>query len=102
MAALTYFNFGAFHFGNFVHYWDTLHYYLGAKYFRELSYERLYECIAVADANEPRLAGAWGRGKITNLRTNVLESTAEILAHPSAALSTSPPERWRRFTADVA
>jgi hypothetical protein len=102
VAALTYFNFGAFHFGSFVHTWDTLHYYLGAKYFRELSYDRLYECIAVADAAEPRLARRVERREITNLRTNVLESTAEILAHPERCTDHFSVDRWRRFRADVA
>jgi hypothetical protein len=102
VAALTYFNFGAFHFGNYVHTWDTLHYYLGAKYFRELSYDRLYECIAVADSREPRLARQVERRKITNLRTNVLEGTAEILAHPERCTAHLTPDRWRQFTADVA
>jgi hypothetical protein len=102
VAALTYFNFGAFHFYNFVHSWDTLHYYLGAKYFHELSYDRLYECMAVADAQEPRLARRVEHRRITNLRTNVLESTAEILAHPERCTAHFSPERWREFTADVA
>lgn len=102
VAALTYFNFGAFHFGNYVHNWDTLHYYLGAKYFRELSYDRLYECIAVADAAEPRLARRVEHRTITNLRTNVLESTAEILAHPERCTAHFSRDRWRQFTADVA
>lgn len=102
VAALTYFNFGAFHFNNFVHNWDTVHYYLGGKYFRELSYDRLYECMAVADANEPRLAWRMGPRLITNLRTNVLESTDEILAHPERCTEHFSPDRWERFTADVA
>ena len=102
VAALTYFNFGAFHFNNFVHTWDTLHYYLGAKYFHELSYDRLYECMAVADSAEPRLARRVERRQITNLRTNVLESTAEILAHPERCTAHFSPERWRQFTSDVA
>ena len=102
VAALTYFNFGAFHFGNFVHTWDTLHYYLGAKYFHELSYDRLYECMAVADAEEPGWRGGWRRRKITNLRTNVLEPAAEILAHPERCTAHFSPQRWRQFTADVA
>lgn len=101
VAALTYFNFGAFHFGNFVHTWDTLHYYLGAKYFRELSYDRLYECMAVVDASEPWLTLRVQHRKITNLRTNVLESTAEILAHPERCTAHFSPGRWQQFTADV-
>lgn len=102
VAALTYFNFGAFHFGRYVHTWDTLHYYLGAKYFPELSYDRLYECIAVADAEEPRLARRVERRKITDLRTNELGSAAEILAHAERCTAHFSPGRWRRFTADVA
>jgi hypothetical protein len=102
IAALTYFNFGAFHFGNYIHTWDTLHYYLGAKYFRELSYDRLYECIAVADAAEPRLSQRVEHRQITNLRTNVLESTAEILAHPERCTAHFSADRWQQFTADVA
>ena len=39
--------------GNYLHAWDTFHYYAGSKYFKELSYDRLYECIAVADSEEP-------------------------------------------------
>jgi len=31
----------------FVHGWDTFHYYVGAKYFKEMHYERLYECVAL-------------------------------------------------------
>ena len=51
LGVLAYFNFGAFHFdGLRVHLWDMTHYYLGAKYFGELGYDGLYECIAVADA----------------------------------------------------
>jgi hypothetical protein len=55
LAFFTYFNFGSFHFSSFVHGWDTFHYYVGSKYFKELSYERLYECVAVADGEEPNL-----------------------------------------------
>ncbi len=102
VAALTYFNFGAFHFGTFVHTWDTLHYYLGAKYFRELSYDRLYECLAVADAAEPQLVPRVERREITNLRTNVLESTEEILEHPERCTGRFTEARWRQFRADAA
>ena len=50
-----YWNFGSFHFGNYIHIWDTFHYYVGSKYFKELSYDRLYECVAVADSEAPGL-----------------------------------------------
>ena len=54
VAFLTFFNFGHLHFHNFVHVWDTYHYYMGAKYFREVGYENLYDCAAIADAESGR------------------------------------------------
>ena len=111
VAALTYFNFGAFHFGSFLHGWDTFHYYLGAKYFRELSYDRLYDCATIADATpeEGESAAAWAvrrahaeQRSIRNLRTNRLESTADLLAHPARCTDHFTPERWRTFRQDVA
>lgn len=101
IAVLTYFNFGAFHFGNFVHGWDTFHYYLGAKYFRELGYERLYACVAVADAEEPGLEEAVVGRKLRDLRTNRLGSTAEILASPQICKAHFSAARWKAFRHDV-
>ncbi len=111
VATLTYFNFGAFHFGSFIHGWDTFHYYLGAKYFRELSYDKLYDCATVADATREsgdsdsffalRKARA-ERRKIRNLRTNQLESTAELLAHPESCTASFTAARWQAFRHDVA
>ena len=84
VSVLTYFNFGAFHFGNYVHAWDTFHYYVGAKYFRELGYERLYECVAVADAAEAGAAygGGWRSG-------------AHQSAHQRARVERRDPRRAR-------
>lgn len=101
VAALTYFNFGAFHFGNYIHGWDTFHYYVGSKYFRELGYERLYECVAVADALEPEWRERVRARRITDLRTNVLESTAAILADPERCTRHFSSERWAEFRHDV-
>src|SRR5690606_39088007 len=36
----------SFHRGRYLHSWDFGHYYIGAKYFPELGYDRLYECLA--------------------------------------------------------
>ena len=70
-----YFNFGLWHFRNYVHQWDTFHYYAGSKYFKEMSYDRLYECIAVADSEEPGLRRRVELRKVMNLRTNMMEGT---------------------------
>jgi len=97
-----YWNFGAFHFWNYTHYHEAYHYYVGSKYFAELSYDRLYECTAVADAEDPLLRRRVELRKITNLRTNVLEGTADILAHPERCKQHFSPERWAAFKHDIA
>jgi len=101
LAFLTYFNFGSFHFPNFIHGWDTFHYYIGSKYFKENSYERLYECVAVADSEEPNLRRRVELRKMTNLRTNLVETTADILAHPERCKSHYTPERWESLKHDL-
>jgi hypothetical protein len=101
LAFLTYFNFGSFHFPNFIHGWDTFHYYIGSKYFKELSYDRLYECVAVADSEEPGLRRRVELRKITNLRTNQVETTADILAHPERCKAHFTPERWESLRHDL-
>lgn len=100
VAFLTYFNFGSFHFPKFIHDWEWTHYYLGAKYFEELDYDKLYECIAVADA-EDGLRSRVEKRRITNLRTNVLEGTAGILAHPERCKAGFGEARWRDFKNDT-
>ena len=102
LAALTYINFFSFHFGNFIHDWEWTHYYVGSKYFQELSYDRLYECMATADA-EDGLRKRVELRKITNLRTNnLLEPTDDVLAHPERCKQNFTPARWSAFKKDVA
>ncbi|CAK0769897.1 membrane hypothetical protein [Gammaproteobacteria bacterium] len=100
IAGAAYINLGAFHFSSFIHDWDTFHYYIGSKYFRELEYDRLYECTAIAD---------WEAGferrvelrKMMNLRTNEMELTTEILRHPERCKSHFSEERWASFQNDI-
>ncbi len=100
LAALTYINFGSFHFGNFLHDWEWTHYYVGAKYFPELEYTRLYDCLATADV-EDGLRRRVERRKMTDLRTNLLISSADILAHPERCKERFTPERWAAFRHDA-
>ena len=102
LALLSYFNFGSFHFNTFVHDWDTFHYYVGAKYFDEMEYERLYECIAVVEAENPKLRKRVETRTLMNLRTNIIESTADILAHPERCKKHFTPARWEAFRKDIA
>jgi hypothetical protein len=101
LSFFAYFNFGKFHFGNYIHYWDTYHYYVGTKYFKELSYDRLYECSSLADSEDPSLRRRVELRKIMNLRTNVLGGTQDILAHPENCKAHFTPQRWEMFKKDV-
>ena len=102
LAVLVYFNFGSFHFdGIYVHLWDTAHYTLGAKYFDEIGYDGLYECIAVADAQVPGEASRVARREIIDLRTNRLTTAAAVVAHPERCRARFSPQRWAAFAADV-
>ncbi len=98
---LAYFNFGRLHFGNFVHVWDTYHYVMGAKYFPELGYEKLYDCAAIANVENGRRDEVV-RQTITDLRTNVIIKTDEILAHPERCKESFSPARWELFKKDIA
>ena len=97
-----YWNFGFFHFRNYIHIWDTYHYYIGSKYFPELSYDRLYECVSVADSEVPSLRRRVELRKIMDLHTNMMGPTTEILAHPEHCKQHFTPQRWAEFTRDVA
>ncbi len=101
LAALTYVNFGAFHFGSFIHTHEWVHYYLGSKYFPELGYDRLYDCLSTADA-EAGFRRRVERRPTTDLRTNVLQPSADILAHPERCQRHFTAPRWQAFRADVA
>jgi hypothetical protein len=101
VAALTYVNFGCFHFGSFIHDHEWTHYYLGSKYSAELSYDRLYECLSIADV-EAGLRRRVELRKLRNLRTNNIETTAEILAHPDRCTSHFSADRWEAFKRDAA
>ncbi len=101
LALATFFNFGFWHFNNFVHGWDTFHYYIGSKYFKELHYDRIYECVATADSEEPNLRRRVELRKMMNLRTNIVQTTEDILAHPEKCKQHFTPARWDSFKHDL-
>jgi hypothetical protein len=75
-------------------------YYVGAKYFRELGYTRLYECTAVADL-EAGLGERVRERQITDLESYGVRSTERILADPGRCTRHFSPERWTAFQHDV-
>jgi hypothetical protein len=98
---LGWWNFGLFHYPDFVHAHELFHYTLGAKYFPELGYTRLYECVAVADAQDG-LGAKVARRRITDLESYELIGTGAILSRPRHCTRHFSAERWALFRGDVA
>jgi hypothetical protein len=119
-AILTYFNGLRIGYFKFYHRWDQYHYYIGAKYFRELGYDSLYKCGVTAqdelgeyrytneDTGRPSLIDMSREvrspdKKIRNLGgDNLLMSAADTLAHPERCKERFSPERWEEYKKDVA
>jgi hypothetical protein len=89
-------NFFQFHYLGFAHASETFHYYLGAKFFPELRYTRLYECVAIADA-QAGIAPASFR----DLGGNQLIRPDALLADPERCTRHFSAERWSAFRHDV-
>jgi hypothetical protein len=101
VAFLSWWNFGHFHYPEYVQVHEHYHYYLGSKYFSELGYTRLYQCTAIADVEAgfgAKVADRW----IRDLSTNELERGAVAVKDPSACTSHFSPARWDTFQKDVA
>lgn len=98
LSAAAFFNFGLFHYGPFLHTWDTFHYVVGAKYFPELGYTGLYEATLAAE----RAAGLLPPDSAFPVRS--LETNAIGTSSADAALATWQPRlgaRWEAFVTDV-
>jgi hypothetical protein len=101
VGGLCWWNVPGFHPGGYLHVWDSYHYFLGAKYFRELGYTRLYDCTVVADA-EAGLLEDVRRRRIRDLETNRIGPAGRVLADPGRCTGHFSPSRWVAFTRDVA
>jgi hypothetical protein len=99
-AVVAHYNFGAFHFPHFTHYWEQFHYELGARYFPELGYDGLYAASVLAEREvhperpEPRNA--------RDLRTNRVRRWFRMQDHAREVRARFTPQRWREFVADHA
>ena len=101
LSFVLFWNAGQFHYGRFEHLWEFYHHYLGAKYFDELGYTRLYECTAAADVEAGLLQEVETR-KIRNLSTNLIEGSARALADPGECTRHFSADRWQAFKTDAA
>lgn len=100
LSAASYTSFGDLGYSKFYHRWEFFHYYMGSKYDRELGYERLYQCAAVAQV-DLGMGNEVKARKLRNLAEDVLEPTARTLEHPEECRDRFTPERWEQFKADV-
>ncbi len=104
VAFLTYFDFfnPKVRYSEFYHRHELFHYYLGAKYFEEIGYEKIYECTAVAEIELGRGNEVRGR-QLRDLRVNLIKPVSEtyVLSNPSECTSAFPAEKWEAFKKDV-
>ena len=94
-------NLGRGNIAGIVHWWDTFHYYVGAKYFGELDYERLYTCATIAD-DEAGLGPRVRERRMRDLVTNELIDASSALDDPDSCKRHFSERRWNSFTRDVA
>jgi hypothetical protein len=73
---------------------------MGAKYFPELKYDRLYDCAVVADS-EDGLREKIEKRTITDLRTNIIVKANTALEHPEACKAEFSAARWEAFKQDI-
>ena len=100
-AVILFTNFFSFHGKHtWVHYHDVAHYYLGGKYFRELSYDGLYTAMlrAEAELHDNHFVSIEAR----DLATNRLVHVRDLLERSGPVKAEFSPERWYDFKRDVA
>jgi hypothetical protein len=117
-AIVCYFRGFEFGYPRYYHRHDQYHYYLGAKYFPELGYDRLYRCTAIAEDelgvaeftdDQGRRYRADMRAevhrpekKVRNLGAdNLLKPATDFLEHPEECKAHFSEERWVAFKNDV-
>jgi poly-gamma-glutamate synthesis protein (capsule biosynthesis protein) len=101
LAALSvpsYFDFGTFRYGRYINPHDVFHYYIGAKYSREISYADLYRCTLLADMEGKKV---FKGPNIRNLDTHGFEPVAGALRQGEEIKQRFSPGRWNEFKHDI-
>ena len=83
------------------HIHDDFHYYLGAKYARELGYTRLYACALRAEQENQAFTLVPGRSA-RDLSSNRRTSMQAVLEQGRACPARFGAQRWHAFKRDVA
>lgn len=91
-------NFGNLRGGTFVHTWEQFHFYLGAKYQKEVGWFDLYKAVLIADR---AAVGALSSARETrNLRTFELISVDQALLEAPRIRANFSDARWTAFIED--
>ena len=101
LSALCWSNFFQFHYSQYFHPSDLYHYYVGAKYFPELGYTKLYECTAAADIAAGLKAQVATR-EMRDLESNTIATTQAIIADPTRCTQHFSAARWAEYQHDIA
>ena len=97
-----YFRYGDLGYSNFYHRWEFFHYYLGAKYDRELGYTRIYQCAAVAQVALGQENEIIARNLRDLAKEDLLVPAQTALEHPEECRDRfETRERWEAFKTDV-
>jgi hypothetical protein len=104
VAFFTYFDFfnPNVRYSEYYHRHEFFHYYLGSKYFKEIGYNQLYECTAVAEIELGRGATVAKR-EIRDLRVNLIKQVKDtyILTDPGQCKNRFTAARWEDWKKDV-
>jgi hypothetical protein len=92
-------NLGTFPGGTFVHHSEMFHYYLGAKYFKELGYYELYNAVIAADTEQDNALA--GLPFYTDLKTYQNTQREIVLNDIDRVKNLFSEKRWNAFKNDV-
>jgi hypothetical protein len=84
--------------GSIVHGWEQFHFYLGAKYQKEVGWFDLYKAALIADRESAQALG--GLRTIRDIHTFELITVEEALADAPRVRAKFSDARWAEFKAD--
>jgi hypothetical protein len=100
----TYFDFGneKVRYKEYYHRHEFYHYYLGAKYSKELGYIRLYDCTLVAEIDNGRRSQVADR-EFRDLSVNLIKQAKDtyVLTEPERCKNRFTAARWEDFKKDI-
>jgi hypothetical protein len=100
LSAASWTKFGGFNVDTPLHVWDSMHYFVSTKYFPELGYYELYQCIAQAE-REAGKGDFIDNVRLRNLRDNVVHPGTWTRTEAGRCHAPFTPERWEAFKADI-